>query len=479
MLLINLFKNIKYIKTKGQTNVNVKHLCQNFNKIQEGSLFFCYKGNSCDGHDLAIKVKEKGAVALVVEKFLDVDLPQILVKNTRKIMPKVCNNFFDNVLKKVKIIGVTGTNGKTTTSHMIYNLLNLNGLKSGLIGTNGAKYLNKVIDVGLTTPDTTDLFYILDDMTSCGIKYVVMEVSAHSLYFNKLYGIKFEIGIFTNLSQDHLDFFGDMHKYALCKLKFLKKFYCKKCLINIDDDYGSFFYKLSNSKVYSYSIENPADFFAQNIQLNINNSSFTANLLDDVINIQSNFPCKFNVYNLLSALSCCKLLDIDLTSISLNVKKLDKIDGRMNFYLLKNGSSVVIDFAHTPDGLEKVLLNLKQLKFNSKIISVFGCGGDRDKSKRSKMGEIATVLSDKVIITSDNPRNEDALSIIKNITSNITKNNYEIEVDRKKAILKAISISSQGDIILIAGKGAEIYQEIKGKKIPFSDKNIIANFVEK
>ena len=479
MLLINLFKNIKYLDIKGQLDVDVKFLCQNFNKVKSGCLFFCYKGKSFDGHDLASSAIEKGAVALVVERFLDVDVPQILVKNTRKVMPKVCNNFFNKVLKRVKLIGVTGTNGKTTTSHMIYNLLNLNGIKSGLIGTNGAYYLNKIVDTGLTTPDTVDLFYILNDMSKNNIKYVVMEVSAHSLFFSKLYGIKFEVGIFTNLSQDHLDFFGSMHKYALCKLKFVKKFYCKKCLINIDDKYGSLFYKLSNSKVYSYSLENPADFFAQDIQLNINSSMFTANILDEVINIQSNYPCKFNIYNLLSALGCCKLLDIDLNLISSTVKSLDVVNGRMNFYLLKNGAFAVIDFAHTPDGLEKVLLNLRQLKVNSKIITVFGCGGNRDKTKRCKMGEIATMLSDKVIVTSDNPRNEDALSIINNIISTVTKNNYEIEEDRQKAILKAINISSQGDIILIAGKGAENYQEIKGKKIPFNDKNIIANFVEK
>lgn len=478
MKLIDLLKGVKYLDIKGSLGVEIEELCQNIYKIKKSSLFFCYKGINFDGHDIAYQAKSKGAVVLVVEKFLDIDLPQVLVKKTRKVMPKICNNFFKNILSSLKLVGVTGTNGKTTTSHMIYDLLNMSGVKTGLIGTSGAKYSNNIINTGLTTPDTVDLFYLFNKMKQKEITHVVMEVSAHALYLDKLYGLKFEVGIFSNLSQDHLDFFKTVKKYALTKLKFLKRNFCKICLINIDDNFGKMFYKLSNSKKLSYSLENPADFFAIDVKLGLNYSQFIANLNDEVINVFSNFSCKFNVYNLLSALSCCNILGVKVNSLQNNVSKIKNVDGRMNLFLLKNGANAVIDYAHTPDGLEKVLISLRQLLIGSKIITVFGCGGNRDASKRSKMGEIATRLSDKVFITSDNPRNENPYKIINDILKIVKKNNYEIEENREKAIKKAIEFSSVGDIILIAGKGAENYQERQGVKYPFSDKRIIANFVE-
>lgn len=479
MQLIKLLKGVKYKEIKGNLNIEINSLCQNINKLTKDCLFFCYKGVSFDGHSIAYQVKNKGAIALVVEYFLDIDLPQILVKDTRSIMPKICNNFFNNVLQDLKFIGVTGTNGKTTISHIIYDILNLNGIKTGLIGTNGAKFSNLIVDTGFTTPDTVDLFYLLNKMKEKNIEYVVMEVSAHALYFNKIKGIKFEVGIFSNLSQDHLDFFKSMNKYALAKLKFFKKEFCKKCLINIDDEYGKLFYKVINCQKYSYSLLNPADFFAIDINLNINRSQFIANLLDEVVNVSSKFCCRFNVYNLLSALACCKLLNIDIKKMEGALSNVKQIEGRMNFYLLKNGVNVIIDYAHTPDSLEKVLNNLKELSVNSRIITVFGCGGNRDSSKRRIMGKIATQLSDFVVVTSDNPRNEKPLSIIKDIIQDVKTKNYIIEENREKAIKKAIEYSCVGDIILIAGKGAEEYQEVKGKKFLVSDKKIIANFVEK
>lgn len=478
MLLTELIKNINVIDIRGDIrDIEISSLSQNALEINKNSLFFCYKGISNDGHNFAKQVKLRGAVALIVEYFIeDLELPQILVKNTRKIMPKVCNRFFNNILGKVKLIGITGTNGKTTTSHLIYKILKTNKYNVGLIGTNGCFYKNKKINLNLTTPDTVDLFYIFNNMYNEGIEYIIMEVSAHAIFLNKVYGLKFEISALTNITQDHLDFFKTMKKYSLSKLKFLDKEYSKVSFINIDDNYGQLFIKLIKTKTITYGLNFPAKCFAIDLKLTKNGTNFVCNVFDEVIIVSSKLLGKFNVYNLLLAISVCKYLGLTKKQLLIGVNKINDIDGRMNLYKLKNGAVAVVDFAHTPDGLKNVLNSLNLLKQNGKLICVFGCGGNRDKSKRSQMGEIATNYADKVYITNDNPRYEKPKEIIKDIIKNLKKENFVIIEDRKKAINSAIKDSNTGDIILIAGKGAEKYQEINGIKIKYSDKSILKQY---
>jgi len=477
MILKNLLTKIKNATLIGEENTNITHLSQSLNTVTNGSLFFCYKGLTVDGHDLAKYAKSKGAVALVVERLLDIDLPQILVKKTRNIMPKICNAFYNNVLKKLTLIGVTGTNGKTTTANIIYQLLNLNNYKTGLIGTNGVEYLNFYFPPKLTTPDTVDLFEIFNKMSSSGIKYVVMEVSAHAMYFKKVLGCKFDVGILTNITQDHLDFFKSMYKYSLSKLEFLNKRYCKNCVVNVDDNYGRMFLKLINVKTISFALNNPARCFAIDVNLSTTKTTFVANVLDEVINVSVNLIGQFNVYNCLSALICCKILGLNVNQLQ-KINKIKPIKGRMNTYKLNNGAIAIVDFAHTPDGLLKVLQTIKEIKdVNSKIITVFGCGGNRDILKRPIMGKIAGENSDFVIITNDNPRNEPPQEIANQIIEGIENHNYCIELNRQNAIEKAINLSCPNDIVLIAGKGAEDYQEINNKKIKYNDKDVISLFV--
>lgn len=478
MKLKDLIRGINIKKIIGNTDVEIDYLSQNTNKIENNCLFFCYKGVNFDGYDYIEEIKKKGAVALVVDKIINTKLPLILVNNTRKSMPKICNRFFGNILKKVKLIGVTGTNGKTTTANLIFQILNNSGRKAGFIGTGKIEYDDKIFEQNLTTPDTVDFFYLLLEMVKKDVKFVVMEVSAHALDLNKLYGLKYEVGIFSNLSQDHLDYFKTMGKYAMCKLKFLKKRYCKNCVINTDDKYGEMFAKISDSNVATYGIEKPARNFAINLDLTLTHSSFIANVFDHIFDIKSNLLCEFNVYNELSAIVCAKLLEIDDDAIVQTLQNVKKIEGRMNFYKLKNGAVAVIDFAHTPEALESVLVSLKNLS-TKKVICVFGCGGDRDKLKRSKMGRIASIYSDYVFITSDNPRSEDPLKIISDITDGLCIANYDIVENRTRAIEEAISISNKGDVILIAGKGAEKYQEISGVKYAYSDEKVLKKYVLK
>lgn len=476
MNLKNILKSIKVKGIKGDVDINIEHLSQKVDDIKNGCLFFCIKGQKVDAHDLVSLVKQKGAVAVIVERYVEENITQILVSNVRKVIVRICNKFFNNVLKKIKFIGVTGTNGKTTISKLIYEILKLAGKNSAVIGTNGVEFCKKKIQSKLTTPDSVDLFYLLYEMVKCGVEYVVMEVSAHALYFEKLRGIKFEVGIFSNLTQDHLDFFKNMHQYALTKLKFLNKFYCKNVLVNLDDKYGKLFSKLSNSKIYTYGLNEPSDCFAIDIKLNLGSTEFVANIFDNVFDIKTKMLCLFNVYNILAAASCCKILGIENEHIYNGICSLEKVDGRMNFFKLKNGAYAVIDYAHTPDGLQKVLENLKNLNTNSKLFCVFGCGGNRDKLKRHIMGEIAFALCDKIFVTSDNPRDEDPMKIIDDICVNL-KGDFVKESNRNLAIKMAYNESKIGDIILVAGKGCETTQEIRGQKKAYSDLEEIKKYI--
>ena len=477
MLLKDITKKVRIMGSKGDLNVCISGLSQNVAKAKKGDLFFCYKGVNFDGHNFCDDLLKKEVSALVVERYLNIDLPQILVKKTRKVMPKICNIFFNDVLNDLFLIGVTGTNGKTTTTSLIFDILKTNNYQVGLIGTNGIKFAGNEVQSNLTTPDTIDLFYILNDMKLSGIKLVIMEVSAHALALDKLLGLKFEIGVFTNLTQDHLDFFKTMEKYSLTKLKFLNKKYCKNCFINIDDNKGNLFAKISNSNVFTYGIENPANCFAMDLKLSSTKTNFIANVFDNVFIVNSPLTCRFNVYNLLVSIMVTKFIGLTDEQILFGISKLSKVDGRMNTYKLFTGAVAIIDFAHTPDGLEKVLKSLKQINKDKKIVTIFGCGGNRDFLKRPIMGKIACSLSDYVFITSDNPRSENTNDIVKDITTQLKCTNYEIIVDRKLAIKKAIETFNDNSIILIAGKGAEKYQEINGVKIEYSDEEEIKKYI--
>ncbi len=477
MNLKTLIKNLKVIKTKGDLNLEISSLSQKVENCKQNCLFFCYKGVKFDAHNFVKDAEKNGAVALIVERFVQSSLPQILVKNARSFLAKVCLAFYKGVLDNLKIIGVTGTNGKTTTATLVYNILNTAGKTAGLIGTNGVFFGGNFIKSNLTTPDIINLFEIFNKMKESGTEYVVMEVSAHSIDLKKIDGIKFEVGIFTNLTQDHLDYFKNMHKYALTKLKFLQKKYCKNVIINTDDDYGRLFFKLSNSNVFGCGIKNPAQNFAMDIKTSFFGTNFLINIFDNVLEINSSLIGMFNVYNTLFACTCAKILGVELDDIYRGILNTKKIDGRMNYYKLNNGAFAVVDYAHTPDGLQNVLETLNQLKCNKKIITVFGCGGNRDKLKRPQMGKIASILSDFVLVTSDNPRYENKNEIIKDITREITLKNFLVEENRRLAIKKAVEMTKKGDIVLIAGKGAEDYQEIKGKKVFFSDSKELTKYV--
>lgn len=472
MKLKKLLLGVNVVKIIGNKDVDIKDVVIDSKKATQNSLYICIKGNDYDGHSFVNDCVNYGSIAIVCERELDTSITQIIVDNTRESMSIIASNFYENVDKKLKLIGVLGTNGKTTTAHLIKNVLDSVGVKCGVIGTLGTYYLDKYLEPTLTTPDPLDLHKILYEMYSSGVECVVMEVSAHAVYLDKVKNLKFVTAVFTNFTQDHLDFFGDMQAYKQAKLKFFKQNKCEKLVVNIDDELGKEIYN-SNQNCITYGLDNPADIFAVNILYRGKKTSFYINLFDFVSNIDLKLLGLFNVYNALACCGVCYGLNIRCEDIILGLSKIKSVAGRLEKVYSKE-FEVVVDYAHTPDGLSKALLSLKPFVSN-RLICIFGCGGNRDDTKRSVMGEISGSLADFTIITSDNPRYEEPMNIIYQIEQGVIKKTkkYLIIESREDAIKYALNIAVKGDLILIAGKGDEKYQEVLGIKSLYNDKDTV------
>lgn len=471
MKLSKLIEKVDVIKIKGDCDLIVNDITCDSKTITKNSLFFCIKGKDFDGHKYVREAEVYGAVAVVTEKEIPTKLTQIIVKDSREAMSVISGNFYGNADKKMKIIGVTGTNGKTTTTNLIKSIIEKAGIPCGVIGTLGAYYLDKHVEPSLTTPDPIILHKILADMYLEGVRIVVMEVSAHAIALKKVHGITFEVGVFTNLTQDHLDYFGDMDSYAKTKLKFFDK-RCKYIVTNSDDDLGLKIMKTCLGAI-SYGIKNPSDIFAMDVRCSEKNTTFLLNLFDEIYEVSTPLLGEFNVYNILAAVTVCSLLGISTDETVKNVQSVGCISGRMERVYDKD-FSVFIDYAHTPDGLLKSLTTLKSV-CKGRIICVFGCGGNRDKSKRSVMGKISAENADFTVITSDNPRFEEPMEIISEIEKGVlpVSKRYVIVQGRSEGIKYALGYAKKDDFVLIAGKGAENYQEILGIKHPYNDKDIV------
>ncbi len=476
MNLQKLLEGVEIVKIIGKTDVEVSGVLTNSNALTKGSLFICINGLDYDGHDYVAQAEKFGAIAIVTQRQVSTSLTQIIVEDSRKAMSIIASNFYNNADKKIKLIGVIGTNGKTTTSYMIYNILKNNKIKCGLIGTNGVFYNDDFIETNLTTPDPLILHKIFFEMVEAGVETVVMEVSAHAIYLNKMVGLNFEAGVFTNLSQDHLDFFKDMNTYEKAKIKFFRENLCKCIVTNNDDQTGKKIGELF-PKAITYAIDNPADVFAIDIEELQKSTKFIVNLFDCIFEVNLNLIGKFNIYNALAASTVTALYGIKPPKVIEGLQILDGVNGRLE--LVENQKSrIYIDYAHTPDGLEKVLRALKKT-CKSKLICLFGCGGNRDKDKRKIMGEVSAKNADFTIITTDNPRFEDPMDIIHDIEKGVLKvnTNYIIVQDRKSAIEYALKKLEEGDTLLIAGKGCEKYQDVLGIKTPYNDKDIVNDFL--
>jgi UDP-N-acetylmuramoyl-L-alanyl-D-glutamate--2,6-diaminopimelate ligase len=488
MKLKHMLVGLNGLKARGDVEQEINGIESNSKKVEKGFLFVSIKGFNVDGHDFIQSAIENGATAIAVEQWFDLksaNIPQdvaiIVAPNTRELLAIAASNFYGNPSKKFKLIGITGTKGKTTTTFMIKEILEKAGKKVGLIGTI-AVYINgeKKNDADRTTPESLELQRTFAEMAESGVEYVVMEVSSQSLKLHRVDGCEFDLVAFTNLSEDHISEkeHPDMQDYFESKLKLFKM--CKTGFVNIDDLHGAKIPEMfPDSDITRYGIDNSGDFLAKDITITNSYVDFKAKISDRNERIKIDIPGRFTVYNSLAAMAICKKLGIDAETIKETLLNI-KVPGRSEMVDNKLELPIMIDYAHSPESLQNILQAVKSYT-KGKVISVFGCGGDRDTRKRPIMGEISGRIADYTIITSDNPRTEDPKAIVDQIEEGIkkTKGKYEAIVDRTEAITRAIKIAHKSDIIVLAGKGHEPYQEINGEKYPFDERIIVKDIIEK
>lgn len=480
MLLQYLLEDIKF-ESSASTNIEINKIECNSKKVETKDVFVAIKGYADDGHKYIQEAIDSGAAAIIVEKeekaeldFLNnsSDVVIVTVENTRIVLAQIAAKYYNFPADKLKIIGITGTKGKTTTAYMIRDILCKAKKKCGLIGTIAIEYGDVSIVSERTSPESLDLQKTLKDMVDAKMEYVVMEVSSHALELHRVLGIKFEIGVFTNLSKDHLDFHGNMENYMLAKAKLFKQ--SSFAIVNSDDIYVTKLLKLIDCKVAKYGIDNASNITATDIRINNNYVDFKMYINKQLQTITVGIPGKYTVYNAMAAIAVTSMLGAQMEDILSALSEV-KVPGRSEVVNIDKSFTVIIDYAHSPASLEAIILNTKKY-IKGRVITVFGCGGNRDKTKRYDMGKISGAYSDFTIITTDNPRDEEPLSIAKEIERGIkdTKGLYKVIVDRKEAIKFAMRIAWKNDTIIIAGKGHETYQELKkGKKIHMDDRETV------
>lgn len=478
MKLNQLIQGIPTLKTSGNLDIEIGTLSQDSRQVEPGALFFCIKGTQVDGHRYLKQAAEKGAVAAIVQDWPDEtgNLTIIQVSDVAKTVKDIAGVFYDYPDRKIQLIGVVGTNGKTTTTYLIKSILEAAGKKVGLIGT----ITNLIDDQPLashnTTPGVLELQQIFAKMVRAGIEYVVMEVSSHSIAQERIAGLTFRVGVFTNITQDHLDYHRTFEEYFRVKSKFFIDLNPNAwAIINNDDNHAERLIDKISARVITYGIEQVSDIQADNIEMAMNGSKYTANTPQGPFAVNLKLTGDCNIYNSLGALGAGLALGMSPAEIKQGLEAVAGVPGRFQPVPEARDFDVFVDYAHTPDGLENVLKTGRKLG-PKRLMVVFGCGGDRDRAKRPLMGAIAAKLADLTILTSDNPRSEEPARIVREIEAGFTEANpnakYFIEVDRAKAIQKAINLAESGDQIWIVGKGHEDYQEFAGRRIHFDDREV-------
>ena len=478
MKINELLNGIECEKINFNEEIDINSVAVKDYECKKGSAFFCLNSNSIQLDKYVQNAIKLGASVIISEKIVNnCTVAQVVVNDAREALTIFCKKFYKNPQKKLFKIAVVGTNGKTTVCELIYRILNAFGKKCGKIGTFGVEFAGKKYQTGFTTPDSHILYASLRDMVDNGIEVVCMELSAHAIYYKKA-DFQFDIVVFTNCSPEHLDFFEDYNEYKQVKISAFDRSKAKVAVVNADDVTGKEILCLRNQGVISYGLDDPCDIFAIDFYEDNRGISFLINLFDELYEIKSRYHGKYNVYNMLAVACTCALAGVNTDFIAKYLSLADYIPGRMQ--KVCNKIKVYVDYAHTPDGLEKSLASLKKIRGNKKLICLFGCGGNRDRFKRKLMGKISGELADFTVITSDNPRFEDENAIIDEIEKGIREVSHEyISIrDREEAIEYAVQIANVGDYILIAGKGAEEFQERMGVFKPFSDIEIAQKAVK-
>ncbi len=446
------------------------------NNCRRGDLYFCLHEGERLVADM-IFAESRGAAGIVYPageaQRTTTHFPSF---DVRRDFAQASAAFYGRPADRLTMIGVTGTNGKTTVTHIAESILRASGCRVGLIGTNGARLGDKTYKCSLTTPDPPELHAALRAMADDGADTVVMEVSAHALALEKTEGIKFAVAAFTNLTRDHLDFFGGMEEYRRAKLSLFTPAHAHIGVVNVDDETGMRIFRNAEIPLITYGCDNPSDVFAIDYSSDEDGCSFVANLMDDVTEMHYCAPGRYNMSNVLCAAAIAKVLGAETDAIARGVADVRGVEGRFNV-IRRRGKRIVVDYAHTPDGLKKAITAAREIT-EGRLITVFGCGGERDRSKRAAMGEIAGELSDFIVITSDNPRGEDPDEIIREVAGGVRCGNYATRTDRREGIECALDMCGEGDTVLIAGKGHEKTQEIAGEKRAFSDEETVRELLK-
>ncbi|CAM4259958.1 UDP-N-acetylmuramoyl-L-alanyl-D-glutamate--2,6-diaminopimelate ligase [Paenibacillus tarimensis] len=482
MLLSELAGLLLTSRLEGE-DITVTGLQTDSRKVKPGNLFICLPGHTVDGHDYAGQAVAGGASALVVERLLPLQVPQIIVKSCRLAMAAMADRYYGHPSREMKVIGVTGTNGKTTTTYLIERIMQGAGRKAGVIGTIERRFGGKSYPMSGTTPEALELQEYLAEMADEGTEYCAIEVSSHALEQGRVKGCRFKTAVFTNLTQDHLDYHGTMDRYAAAKeLLFARlgnTFGASPdervtAVLNADDEASAAYARAAAVEVITYGVDREADVRAVNIRITAQGTSFHVRTFKGETDITLQMVGKFNVYNALAALAAALAEGISLEEAKASLEAIPGVPGRVEAVQAGQDFAVIVDYAHTPDGLENVLKAVREFA-ERKVICVFGCGGDRDRTKRPIMGKIAADYADYVIVTSDNPRTEDPQTILADIEAGLAEkgvsaDRYIMEIDRRAAIQKAVEMASSDDVVLIAGKGHETYQIVGKEVLDFDDR---------
>ncbi len=478
MTLSNLLENVKITNVQGNIDIKISGIAFNSLDVKPGDVFVCIHGFKTDGHQYAQDALERGAVAVVAEKTVeDTAATVVLVEDTRLALAHMAAVFYDHPYKKFRLIGVTGTNGKTTTTYLLKSILENKGKKVGLIGTNQNMIGNEVIPSHHTTPDSLELMKLFRHMADEGAEYVVMEVSSHSLALDRVAACSFDVGAFTNVTQDHLDFHKTMEEYIAAKSQLFGM--CRIAVLNGDDSACVQMENACKCDVVKYSAEKNDGIYAENIEYNADGVIFDLRHNEEKVKIELSIPGKFSVYNALTAASCSLAAGFSMQDVAEGLKSANGVKGRIEVVKTNTDYTVIIDYAHTPDGLMNILNAIRDFA-KGRVITLFGCGGDRDRTKRPLMGRIAGELSDFCVVTSDNPRSEEPMNIINDILGGIddTSCEYKVIENRFEAIEYALDNAKADDIILLAGKGHETYQILKDRTIVFDEREIVSKLID-
>ena len=454
----------------------INFITDNSAKVKDGCIFVCIEGKRFDGHTKAAEAIANGAAAVIVQKDMGIR-EQVLVENTRAAYARLSAAFFGHPEKKLRIIGVTGTNGKTTSCFIIKSILDSMGYKTGLIGTVKNIVGDKEYPAVLTTPDCYDLFALFKEMVESGCEFCTMEVSSQALDQRRVEGVHFEASIFTNLTQDHLDYHGSFENYMAAKHMLFEN--SSLSIVNVDDEAAEYMLSGTDGRKVTFSVNNNnCDYSAKNIRIASSGVKYELVSNSDIGRVRFAVPGKFSVYNSMGAAVCLVEMGMDFRAVLDGLATCIGVPGRMEVVPADKPYTVLIDYAHTPDGLENVLNCVREIT-QGRVITVFGCGGDRDSTKRPIMGDIAAKLSDVAVVTSDNPRSEDPDKIIEDILKGIGRHGSKVivEPDRRAAIAKALSIAREGDTVVLAGKGQETYQILASGKIHFDEREVVADIL--